>query len=140
VAEELGEALEHIGVRLERGLQEAERELSEVRGRCSALEAEIRSIRAALEAAPDPDPQRPTVEAAGGRETPVAPSTEPDRIDGVEVRDEEGEIVVTVPSATPETDAPEEDGAGEPPADDLPPSSYMPMLEELWEIARRADD
>ena len=146
---ELGHALGQIGLRLERGLQDAERELSEARERCGALESEIRSIRAALEALDMLD----AIEAGA----------EPVRTEHVEVRDERAELVISMPAPAPEIDpangAIDEavaaeatdptgstDGAArgpEPtPVGDQPPSvpAYLPMLEELWAIARREDD
>ena len=135
----LGNALEHIGLRLEQGIQEAERELSDLRGRCRALEAEIRTIRAALEA-PDAPPSI-VPQATDAARVVIPASDEADLIELVEVSEEE--VAVSVPLAPPPADPPADPPAesAEPPAAiDTSVSSYMPMLEELWAIARREDD
>jgi hypothetical protein len=129
----LGNALEHVGLRLEEGIQEAERELFDLRRHCRALESMIRSIRAALEAPEAP----PAVFDAPDVPVLILPNHASESLERVEVIEE-------VPPADPP------DPPADPPADpstdppiaaiDTSVSSYMPMLEELWAIARREDD
>lgn len=150
--EALGAALEQIGPRLEQGLHEAERELVDLRARCVTLESDIRAMHAALEALtadPPPPPLAvdPVIRQPGVVAIPDTPAV---------AAAAEGEVVITIPPAEetagragvasrqgeyrPENrpeEGPEDRPAGQ--EQDVPPSSYMPMLEELWAIARGED-
>jgi hypothetical protein len=240
MTEGLGNALEHIGSQIARGVVEAELELSALRRRCSVLEAEIRSIRDALEAMDDPPPMpswmppvtvaaqpeperrvappassapwiaptpattqpepsvapspattqrqprveptpaitqdEPRVEPAaattptpfeprvepGAPSTPSRPAIRPAVVDPAPAATKAGErlhvladdheVAVSMPVPAPGTaevatqgregavdGATDDDDETEPPDDDTRFASYMPMLEELWAIARSDD-
>lgn len=130
MSEALGQALEQIERRLEYGMREAELELAEVRERCVRLEGEVRTIRAVLERT------APEVDDAPSAAVSLEPAASvPDDAEPGEAAD-----VITIPPAAPETDVepPEDPEAGPPDAEGDPSvPAYMPMLEELWEIARR---
>jgi len=160
VEEALGAALEQIGPRLEQGLHEAERELVDLRARCVTLEPDIRAMHAALDALTG-DPPPPPLAVDPDRRQPgtvVIPDTP------AVAAAAEGEVVITIPPAEETAgraavasrqreDRPRDrpgDGPGGGPGggpedrpagqeQELPPSSYMPMLEELWAIARGED-
>jgi len=132
VSEALDHALEQIWLRIEHGIREAELELAEERDLCIRLEGEVRSIRAVLErTAPEVDP---AVTSTVVRVPEPAPA---DVSSGV----------VTIPPAAPQTNTEVDAEAATAPADtdaettpddaDGERPGYMPMLEELWEIARR---
>jgi hypothetical protein len=139
VTESLDDTLAQIHLRIERAVLDAEHELAEMRERCTMLDLLIRSIRA----------QRSQLDLLNGAE-PV-PTFEP----------ASGGSVVTIPEAAAEPPVSAEPPASaaapasvsefdpapglEAPDEEAPaqieiPTSYMPMLEELWDIARHADD
>jgi hypothetical protein len=141
MSEALTQALETVGRGLERGLLEAERELDDVRERCRSLETEVRSLRAAVR------PMAPEVTALLARAQTAAdppqasvgePHREPTPPSGADLARSAGMVVVPgdpaaaapgpeiVPPADAETH-PDDDGSA---------AGYMPMLEELWVIAR----
>jgi hypothetical protein len=117
VSEALNHTLGQIRLRLERGLQLAEQELAETRDRCTRLELVIRSIRA----------QRSELVLLERPE--LARKLEPasDR------------AVVKIPEIAAGSDPIPEPAPEEGSADAEIPTSYMPMLEELWDIARHSD-
>ena len=164
MSEALGHALEEIWLRIEQGMQEAELELAEERELCVRLEGEIRSIRAVLErTAPEVDV--PVTPAAVGAPEPAIvhvpePAEPPVASTVVEVPDEQAPEsapepataeatpgVITIPPVAPGTDTeadpegattpPDAEGETAPDEADGERAGYMPMLEELWEIARR---
>ncbi|MEA2522445.1 MAG: hypothetical protein QOI81_2091 [Actinomycetota bacterium] len=125
MSDSLYEAFVQTRLRLERGIDDAQQELRETRDRCARLEGTIRSLRNQLSDAARP---RPAPE-------PVAEATlvvVPDAVDQPPTppaADETEEPIVAVAEAEDE---------GDPESLEVP-TSYMPMLEELWDIARRAD-
>jgi len=132
----LNQALEAVGRGLQRGILEAEGDLAEARERCRSLETEVRALRAALR------PMAPAVAellslSATQRPHPAPP--DPDGPGSVErAEPNHGTGIVALPSVeTPEppTVTPPPEKAR--PADDETSTDYMPMLEELWGIARR---
>jgi hypothetical protein len=166
VSEALSHALEQIDDRLVRGLKEAERELAETRERCDRLEEDVRLIRAALEPSvlgsdallviPPAAPEPP------GAESVASESVAPELVapEPVAAAPMVAELIVSVPDSSvpdvpepeivePEPDVvgaipPAEDGSADPPDEGAAPgeeptefAQYMPMLEELWEIANR---
>jgi hypothetical protein len=117
MSEALNHTLVQVRLRLERGLQLAEQELAETRDRCTRLELVIRSIRA----------QRSELVLLERPEIARKLEAAPDR------------AVVRIPEmavgSDPTAEPAQEDGS----ADAEIPTSYMPMLEELWDIARHSD-
>jgi hypothetical protein len=117
VSEALNHTLIQVRLRLERGLQLAEQELAETRERCTMAEVMIRSIRAqgselALLRRPEAVVKlQPVPDGAVVKTPEAAAGAEP----APEAAHEEGSTVTEIPT------------------------SYMPMLEELWEIARDSD-
>jgi hypothetical protein len=159
VSEALSHALEQIDDRLVRGLKEAERELAETRERCDRLEEDVRLIRAALEpsvlgsdallaippATPEPGVAERLVFQPVFAEAIV---TVPDVAEPEVVEPEEPEpeaVEPEEPEPEPEPVEPEAEAVSADPADEgAAPgeeptefAQYMPMLEELWEIANR---
>jgi hypothetical protein len=134
VSESLSHALEQVDDRLARGLEQAERELAETRERCDRLERDVRTLRAALE--PSVLASDTVAPMLGERvvlvadvPAPAAPGTEQQ----------------TDPEPRPEPDQePEPTAAAVPPgpasSDEATPfAEYMPMLQELWQIANREE-
>ncbi len=146
MSEALSHALEQIDDRLVRGLKEAERELAQTRERCDRLEEDVRLIKAALEPSvlgPDellvipPVASEPMVaEPEVAEAMPAEPIASLPDVAEPEAIEPELDVVVTIPPAEDvSADASEEDAApGEEPTQF---AQYMPMLEELWEIANR---
>jgi hypothetical protein len=113
VSDTLNDTLVHVRRRLERALQHAEQELAETRDRCTRLELVIRAIRA----------QRSELALL-------------ERPEAVGRQDSEG--VVEIPEAPAGSDPAEGTHEEVAPVTEIP-TSYMPMLEELWDIARHSD-
>ena len=117
MSDALNHTLDEIRLRLERGVELAEQELAATRDRCTRLELVIRSIRS----------QRSELALLERREA------------ARELESASDEAVVTIPeAATPPEPAPESTHEQGSPVTEIP-TSYMPMLEELWEIARHSD-
>jgi len=130
----LNQALEAVVRSLERGILDAEGDLAEARERRRSLETEVRALRAALR------PVAPAVAALlslpeAQRSEPGPPH--PEGRASVERTEPNSTEIVAPPSAAtskPRIVGPSAETAH--PADETS-TDYMPMLEELWGIARR---
>jgi hypothetical protein len=158
----LNDTLVKVRLRLERGLEKADQELAEMRERCIRLELEIRSIRAyrsdlALLARPDlvgtADAGSTTtvISIPEAAPEPAAPAGKAESAAKVEPAPAVAEPTTAVSEPTTAVAEPEgaskptlrRNPAAEPDEDETLsseiPTSYMPMLEELWDIARHSD-
>jgi hypothetical protein len=141
VSESLSHALEQVDDRLVRGLEQAERELAETRERCERLERDVRTLRAALEPSVlAADTVEPMLDVIVIDDAPVAiasaPALEPSPAPAPEPapvsRSEREPTTAVRAAATPEQ-------APRTPDEPTPFAEYMPMLQELWEIANREE-
>jgi hypothetical protein len=162
VGETLNDTLVKVRLRLEQGLEKADQELAEMRERCIRLELEIRSIRAyrsdlALLAQPDvvrtvdagSDAAVISIPEAAAESVAVAKAVaEPAHPAVVEPAGGAVPAAVSAPAATSQSDRtpkptlrrnPAAESAEEESLSSEIPTSYMPMLEELWDIARQSD-
>jgi hypothetical protein len=114
VSDTLNDTLAQVRLRLERALQHAEQELAETRDRCTRLELVIRALRA--------------------QRSELALLERPEAGRGLEA----GGVVEIPDAAAGSESAPEEGHEEVAPVTEIP-TSYMPMLEELWDIARHSD-
>jgi hypothetical protein len=124
VSDSLYDALVQTRLRLERGIDDAQHELRDARDRCATLVGVIRSLRNQLWDAARPEP---AVEPTALVVVPEAVAEAPVPPDADEVQEPQPVVEVA------EADEEEESGSLE------VPTTYMPILEELWDIARRAD-
>jgi hypothetical protein len=134
VSEALSQALETIGRELERMVFDAEAELADARERCRLLETQVRSLAAALR------PMAPEVTALLSRPVPAEPEAlasvdKPAPVGAPDLAHEADPIMAADRSmpraAPPAAQAPHLE-------DQESATGYMPMLEELWGIARDA--
>lgn len=132
----LSHTLEAVGQNLERGILDAERELADAREYCRSLETEVRALRATLR------PMAPELTALLSVSEGPHPDPAPASTDGPASVEWAGqasgsEFIVALASV----EAPQPPGVSPAPEtahpdDDETSTDYMPMLEELWGIAR----
>lgn len=123
MSDALNHTLDEVCLRLERGLQLAEQELAETRDRCTRLELVIRSIRT----------QRSELSLLERREATRELERPAEAV--VRIPEVAADTAPAGADTAPAAESEDEDGA---PVTEIP-TSYMPMLEELWDIARHAD-
>jgi hypothetical protein len=133
VSESLSHALEQVDDRLARGLEQAERELAETRERCDRLERDVRTLRAALEPSVlASDTVAPMlgdgVVLVPDVPAPAAPETEPKQAPEPEAEPEHEPAAAAAAPPGPQS-----------PHEATPFAEYMPMLQELWQIANREE-
>jgi hypothetical protein len=145
VSESLSHALEQVDDRLARGLEQAERELAETRERCDRLERDVRTLRAALEPSVlAADTLEPMLDVVVVADAPAAIEPEPALAPEQVPRPEQ--VARPEPVPRPESPAavavapePEREPARQTTDETTPFAEYMPMLQELWEIANREE-
>ena len=133
----LSQTLESVGRNLERGILDAERKLADAREYCRSLETEVRALRAAVRPMapalmpllsvaeePYPDPAPPSMDGP-------ASVGWAEQASGTEI------IVALSPVEAPQPPAVAPTPEQAHPNDGGTSTDYLPMLEELWGIARR---